>query len=122
MSGGGLKDVYTTVQFHFHWGADNSVGSEHTVNGKQYAAEVSRRTCFFLIFSFFLVKQSLLFGMIHSLCKYFFLFYTVPVLGFLCLVFPDANFHQFVYCEKLQITTKVTTKFLHLSFLHGNKV
>lgn len=40
VSGGGLTDVYTTVQFHFHWGADNSVGSEHTVNGKQYAAEL----------------------------------------------------------------------------------
>ena len=43
VSGGGLTGVYTTVQFHFHWGPDNSVGSEHTVNGKEYAAEVRKR-------------------------------------------------------------------------------
>ena len=43
VSGGGLNGVYTTVQFHFHWGPDNSVGSEHTVNGKKYAAEVRKR-------------------------------------------------------------------------------
>ena len=42
MSGGGLNGVYTTVQFHFHWGANNNVGSEHTVDGKEYAAEVSQ--------------------------------------------------------------------------------
>lgn len=41
VSGGGLNGVYTTVQFHFHWGANNTVGSEHFVNGKEYAAEVS---------------------------------------------------------------------------------
>ena len=43
VSGGGLTGVYTTVQFHFHWGPNNSVGSEHTVNGKEYAAEVRER-------------------------------------------------------------------------------
>ena len=42
VSGGGLNGVYTTVQFHFHWGANNNVGSEHTVDGKEYAAEVSK--------------------------------------------------------------------------------
>ena len=41
VSGGGLPGVYTTVQFHFHYGPNNSVGSEHTVNGEQFAAEVS---------------------------------------------------------------------------------
>ena len=41
VSGGGLKDIYTTVQFHLHWGSDNSKGSEHKMNGKSYAAEVS---------------------------------------------------------------------------------
>ncbi|XP_068679291.1 carbonic anhydrase 2-like [Montipora foliosa] len=40
VSGGGLNGVYTTVQFHFHWGANNTVGSEHTVDGKEYAAEL----------------------------------------------------------------------------------
>ena len=41
VSGGGLKDVYTTVQFHFHYGPNNTVGSEHIVDGEHYAAEVS---------------------------------------------------------------------------------
>ena len=40
VSGGGLKDVYTTVQFHFHYGPNNTVGSEHIVDGEHYAAEV----------------------------------------------------------------------------------
>ena len=43
VSGGGLKDVYTTVQFHFHYGPNNTVGSEHIVDGEHYAAEVSTR-------------------------------------------------------------------------------
>ena len=42
VSGGGLKDVYTTVQFHFHYGPNNTVGSEHIVDGEHYAAEVSK--------------------------------------------------------------------------------
>ena len=41
VSGGGLKDVYTTVQFHFLYGPNNTVGWEHIVNGEHYAAEVS---------------------------------------------------------------------------------
>ena len=41
VSGGGLKDVYTTAQFHFHYGPNNTVGSEHIVDGEHYAAEVS---------------------------------------------------------------------------------
>ena len=41
VSGGGLNDIYTTFQLHLHWGSDNSKGSEHTMNGKSYAAEVS---------------------------------------------------------------------------------
>lgn len=40
VSGGGLKDVYTTVQFHFHFGPNNTVGSEHIVDGEHYAAEL----------------------------------------------------------------------------------
>ena len=35
ISGGGLLATFKTNSFHFHW------GSEHTVNGKQYVAEVS---------------------------------------------------------------------------------
>ena len=41
VSGGGLNDVYTTVQFHFHYGPNDTVGSEHIVDGEHYAAEVS---------------------------------------------------------------------------------
>ena len=43
VSGGGLNDVYTTVQFHFHFGPNNTVGSEHIVDAEHYAAEVSYR-------------------------------------------------------------------------------
>ncbi|KPP61198.1 Transient receptor potential cation channel subfamily M member 4-like, partial [Scleropages formosus] len=39
---GGLKDQYSTVQVHFHWGnvSDSSLGSEHSVNSKRYPMEV----------------------------------------------------------------------------------
>jgi len=40
--GGGplLDDEYELWQFHAHWGSDNSKGSEHTVDGKEYASEL----------------------------------------------------------------------------------
>ena len=41
VSGGGLTGVFTTVQFHLHWGSANTNGSEHFLDGKQYSAEVS---------------------------------------------------------------------------------
>ena len=31
---------YTLGQFHFHWGSGADKGSEHTVDGKRYFAEV----------------------------------------------------------------------------------
>ncbi|XP_077995714.1 carbonic anhydrase 3-like [Glandiceps talaboti] len=40
VAGGGLPTKYKVAQFHFHWGSNNKVGSEHTVDGKQYAAEL----------------------------------------------------------------------------------
>lgn len=40
ISGGPLEGTYRLEQFHFHWGADNSRGSEHTINGAMYAAEL----------------------------------------------------------------------------------
>lgn len=41
ISGGGLNETYTSVQFHFHWGdTEYHPGSEHTVDGKRYAMEV----------------------------------------------------------------------------------
>jgi len=39
-TGGGLRGEYTLEQLHFHWGQFNSDGSEHYVNGKDYAAEI----------------------------------------------------------------------------------
>ena len=39
-SGGGLIGTYTTIQFHLHWGSSNDKGSEHTVDGMMYPAEV----------------------------------------------------------------------------------
>lgn len=38
--GGGLPDVYHTIQLHFHWGGPASNGSEHTVDRRRYPMEV----------------------------------------------------------------------------------
>lgn len=35
-SGGGYDGTYIAAQLHFHWGANNSLGSDHTVNGSHY--------------------------------------------------------------------------------------
>jgi len=40
VSGGGLPDVYHTVQLHFHWGGPATNGSEHTVDRRRYPMEV----------------------------------------------------------------------------------
>ena len=40
VSGGGLTGTYTTVQFHLHWGSMSTSGSEHTLDGHQFPAEV----------------------------------------------------------------------------------
>ena len=31
---------YALEQFHCHWGSSDMIGSEHTVNGKPFAAEL----------------------------------------------------------------------------------
>ena len=42
ITGGPLGDVtYTLNQFHVHFGCKNNRGSEHTLNGKQFAGEVT---------------------------------------------------------------------------------
>ena len=46
VSGGGLPGVYTTVQLHLHWGSNNSRGSEHTMDGMMYPAEVCYVRCY----------------------------------------------------------------------------
>jgi len=49
LSGGPLEcDEYTLQQFHFHFGCENSRGSEHTVNNKSYAAQVLHNSIHFL--------------------------------------------------------------------------
>lgn len=40
VSGGALTGLYRLKQFHFHWGNCDNHGSEHTVNGHKYAAEL----------------------------------------------------------------------------------
>lgn len=40
VSGGGLPDVYHTIQLHFHWGGLANNGSEHTVDRRRYPMEV----------------------------------------------------------------------------------
>ncbi|XP_076678234.1 carbonic anhydrase 2-like [Andrena cerasifolii] len=40
VSGGPLAhDVYELIDVHFHWGADNCRGAEHTINGTWYSME-----------------------------------------------------------------------------------
>ncbi|XP_048372144.1 carbonic anhydrase 5A, mitochondrial isoform X2 [Sphaerodactylus townsendi] len=40
ITGGPLKNLYRLKQFHFHWGAINEWGSEHTVDCKVFPAEL----------------------------------------------------------------------------------
>jgi len=40
LSGGPLDSEYELWQFHAHWGNEDGKGSEHTVNGKMYSAEL----------------------------------------------------------------------------------
>ena len=41
-----MDSEYELWQFHAHWGSDNSKGSEHTIDGKEYASEVSTYSVF----------------------------------------------------------------------------
>ena len=40
LTGGVLDNEFELWQFHAHWGSDDEQGSEHTVNGKMYPAEL----------------------------------------------------------------------------------
>ena len=47
LKGGPLGEAeYELWQFHAHWGKESQAGSEHTVDGKAFAAEVSNKTEF----------------------------------------------------------------------------
>ena len=36
LSGGHLEGEYQILQLHFHWGSDDTIGSEHTLDGKRW--------------------------------------------------------------------------------------
>ena len=40
ISGGGLGSTYIFQQLHFHWGSDDSRGSEHRIDNRKFAAEL----------------------------------------------------------------------------------
>ena len=40
LAGGLLQENYFLKQFHFHFGCNNTVGSEHTIDGNTYPIEV----------------------------------------------------------------------------------
>jgi len=40
LSGGPLDGDYQILQLHFHWGSDDTKGSEHTIDGKSYPLEM----------------------------------------------------------------------------------
>ncbi|XP_039610240.1 carbonic anhydrase-like isoform X2 [Polypterus senegalus] len=40
LTGGPVNGTYRLGQFHFHWGSTDHHGSEHTINGKSFAAEL----------------------------------------------------------------------------------
>ncbi|XP_045168827.2 carbonic anhydrase-like [Mercenaria mercenaria] len=45
VTNGGLPGVYKTEQFHFHWGAYNNRGSEHTIDGERAPLEMHIVSC-----------------------------------------------------------------------------
>ena len=42
LAGGLLQENYFLKQFHFHFGCNDTVGSEHSIDGNTYPIEVSR--------------------------------------------------------------------------------
>ncbi|KAH3812017.1 carbonic anhydrase 2-like [Dreissena polymorpha] len=40
LRGGPLESLYRLEQFHLHWGSCDNRGSEHTINGRAFAAEL----------------------------------------------------------------------------------
>lgn len=40
LTGGPLDNEYSVAQMHAHWGSKDGVGSEHTIDGKSYDAEL----------------------------------------------------------------------------------
>ena len=66
LSGGPLEGEYELWQFHAHWGKKGGGGSEHTIDGKQWDAEV--RKSFLtrkILISRYLMLQSIQSYLIH---------------------------------------------------------
>ena len=40
LTGGPLSGEYQVLQLHFHWGKDDTRGSEHTYDGREYPIEL----------------------------------------------------------------------------------
>lgn len=40
MLGGPVDEKHSFLQFHMHWGKDETVGSEHLIDGISYPGEV----------------------------------------------------------------------------------
>ena len=40
LTGGPLDSPYQVLQLHFHWGADDNQGSEHTLDGQSFPMEL----------------------------------------------------------------------------------
>ena len=40
LKGGPLKGKYEFLEFHFHWGPNNTTGAEHTLNGETLPLEL----------------------------------------------------------------------------------
>lgn len=49
VANGGLSSVYSTAQFHFHWGSDDGHGSEHQIDGQTFPLEVRIKTIYIFI-------------------------------------------------------------------------
>lgn len=46
IEGGPLQSTYQLKQFHFHWGANDLVGSEHKIDDKTFSGEVNIAFCY----------------------------------------------------------------------------
>jgi len=58
VTGGPLGDtIYTLNQIHVHFGCENSRGSEHTLNGKRFAGQVTTQIAPFVFLFFFLIND-----------------------------------------------------------------
>jgi len=40
LEGGPLKGIYQFIEFHFHWGPNDTTGAEHTLNGETFPIEL----------------------------------------------------------------------------------